>query len=319
VGYDRGLDAGTHHGDAALNLTDLGLGALAALIIALVALRVGALTRSGAFAAFVVGALTFGAGSIGTALLLLAFFISSTLLSRAGKARKRALLDIGKGGARDAAQVLANGGVATACIVVWIFVDHGNAGSLWFIAFAGAYAAATADTWGTEIGTLADEPPRSIITGKPLATGLSGGVSPAGTSAEFAGAVLIAVLTPLALALALPAGNATIQFPFSPELVWLGPRSPAATFALITILPVLVGGFGGAWVDSLLGATVQDRRWCAACARECETNPHACGAATERRRGLAWMSNDAVNLAATLAGALIAVLVALVTHLALHV
>jgi hypothetical protein len=151
--------------------------------------------RGGAIAAFVVGALTFGAGTLGTALLLLAFFISSTLLSRAGKARKRELVDIGKGGPRDAAQVLANGGAATVCALAWVLVDHGNGSSFWFLAFAGAYAAATADTWGTEIGTLAAEPPRSIVSRKPIATGLSGGVTPAGTSAEIAGAVLIAVLT----------------------------------------------------------------------------------------------------------------------------
>ena len=277
-----------------------------------------ALSRGGAIAAFVVGTLTFGAGTLGTALLLLAFFISSTLLSRAGRARKRALVDIGKGGPRDAAQVLANGGVATACIVVWALVDHGSATSLWFIAFAGAYAAATADTWGTEIGTLAPDAPRSVVTGAPIATGLSGGVTPAGTAAEIAGAVLIAVLTPVALVLALPANNATIALPVSPFFAGLADRSPFAAFALLTIVPVFAGGFAGAWIDSLLGETLQERRWCPACERECETDPHVCGTRTERRRGLAWMSNDAVNACATLCGAAVATLVAIVLHLALR-
>jgi uncharacterized protein (TIGR00297 family) len=283
-------------------------------------LRAKALTRGGALAAFVVGTLTFGAGTIGTALVLLAFFVSSTLLSRAGKARKRELVDIGKGGARDAVQVLANGGVATVCAVVWATIDRGSGSSLWFIAFAGAYAAATADTWGTEIGTLAAEAPRSVVTGAPLATGLSGGVTPAGTAAEFAGAVLIGVLTPIALVFALPGSNATVQLPIPMLLVpLLGPRAPFAAFALLTIVPVFAGGFAGAWIDSLLGATLQDRRWCPACGRECETDPHVCGTPTERRRGLAWMSNDAVNFAATLAGAVIAALVALALHAALGI
>jgi uncharacterized protein (TIGR00297 family) len=280
---------------------------------------VRALSRGGAIAAFVVGALTFGAGTLGTALVLLAFFVSSTLLSRAGKARKRELVDIGKGGPRDAAQVLANGGVATACAVAWALLDHGNASSLWFIAFAGAYAAATADTWGTEVGTLSPEAPRSVLGGAPIAAGLSGGVTPAGTAAEIAGAVLIGVLTPLALVLALPANNATIELPVSPLLAGLGERAPFAAFALVTIVPVFAGGFAGAWIDSVLGETLQDRRWCPACARECETNPHVCGTPTERRRGRTWMSNDAVNFAATLAGALIAVLIALALHRALGI
>jgi len=253
-------------------------------------------------------------------LLLLAFFISSTLLSRAGKARKRELVDIGKGGARDAAQVLANGGVATVCAVVWALADHGSGSSLWFIAFAGAYAAATADTWGTEIGTLAAEAPRSVVTGKPIATGLSGGVTPAGTSAEFAGAVLIGVLTPFALILALPGDNATVQLPM-PQLLFplLGMRAPFAAFALLTIVPVFLGGFAGAWIDSLLGETLQDRRWCPSCERECETDPHVCGTPTERRRGFPWMSNDAVNFAATLSGAIVAALIALAIHRALGI
>jgi uncharacterized protein (TIGR00297 family) len=250
--------------------------------------RSRALTRGGGAAAFAVGTLTFASGTIGSALLLLAFFISSVALSRAGKKRKRELVDIGKGGARDAWQVLANGGVATACVVAWVVLGHSAAASAWFVAFAGAYAAATADTWGTEIGTLAAKPPRSIVTGKPLATGLSGGVSAPGTAAEVAGAVLIAFLTPPALLLALPGSGVTLH----------------ALTALL--LPVFAGGFGGAIVDSLLGATLQDRRWCPACARECEVELHGCGTATVRHRGRPWLSNDGVNLAATASGALIA-------------
>lgn len=258
------------------------------MLIAIAAVRAHALTRGGGVAAFAVGALTFASGTIGSALLLLAFFISSVALSRAGKARKRALTDIGKGGPRDAWQVLANGGVATACIVVWVLRDHSAVASAWFVAFAGAYATATADTWGTEIGTLAEKPPRSILTGKPLATGLSGGVTSAGTAAEVAGAVLIALLTPGALLLALPGTPATLH---------------ALTALLI---PVFAGGFGGALIDSLLGATLQDRRWCPACQRECEVDLHGCGTTTVPHRGLRWLSNDTVNLAATLSGALIA-------------
>jgi uncharacterized protein (TIGR00297 family) len=249
---------------------------------------VHALTRSGGVAAFVIGTITFAAGTIGTALLLLAFFLSSVALSRAGKKRKRELVDIGKAGARDAWQVLANGGVATAALLAWIFLDHSQALSVWFVAFAGAYAAATSDTWGTEIGTFAAKPPRSILTGTPLATGLSGGVSAPGTAAEIAGAVLIAILTPGALLLALPGTGVTLH---------------ALT---MLILPVFLGGFGGAIIDSLLGATLQSRRWCTACQRECEVDLHGCGTPTVQRRGLSRLSNDGVNFIATASGAALA-------------
>jgi uncharacterized protein (TIGR00297 family) len=271
-----------------LSERDLFLGGLVAAVVALVAARVKALTRDGAVAAFFVGALTYGAGTVGTTLLLLAFFLTAVALSRSGKARKSALADTAKGGPRDARQVVANGGIATACILVWALLDHGSSLTVWFVAFAGAYAAATADTWGTEIGTLAARPPRSIVTGRVLATGLSGGVSAPGTAAELAGAVLIAVLAPLALLLALPG-------------------TPVGVHALAgLVFPVFIGGFGGALVDSLLGATLQARRWCPSCERECETTLHGCGTATNHHRGLVWLDNDAVNLAATAAGAAIA-------------
>lgn len=262
---------------------------MVAALIALAAVRAHALTRGGGVAAFVVGTITFAAGTLGTALILLAFFVSSIVLTRQGKKRKRELVDVGKGGPRDGWQVLANGGIATACILAWIVIDHGRVFSAWFVGFCGAYAAATADTWGTEIGTLVEKPPRSILTGKPLATGLSGGISTAGTAAEIAGAVLIAILSPAALLLAIPGGT------------------PVAVHTLTAlILPVFIGGVGGALIDSLLGATLQDRRWCPSCERECEVELHGCGTATVRRRGLSWVSNDDVNLAATLSGALIA-------------
>ena len=79
-------------------------------------IRIG-LSRSGVVAAAIVGD-WFGSLPAGKAsLVLLAFFIPSTAISRIGRARKRALVDIGKHGPRDAMQVLANGGVATAAAV----------------------------------------------------------------------------------------------------------------------------------------------------------------------------------------------------------
>lgn len=205
--------------------------------------------------------------------MLLAFFIPSVALSSAGRARKRALTDVGKQGARDAWQVLANGGIAALCaLAAW------RLGAAWLAPFAGAFAAASADTWGTEIGTLARGAPRSILTLRPVATGLSGGVTLPGTLAELAGAAVVAA-------------SATLL--------------DARWFA-----PVLAGGVAGALVDSLLGATVQSLRFCPACARACETDPHRCGSATVPRRGVAWFGNDAVNFAATATGALVAGLLA---------
>ena len=133
----------------------------------------------------------------------------------------------------------------------------------------------TADTWGTEIGTLV-----SRVTAldrpdaRPLATGLSGGVTRAGTAAEVAGALFIALVAAAA----------------------------AIATDIRSIAAVTAGGIAGALADSALGATIQERRWCAACDRMCEADPHGCGAATVHRSGVSWVSNDMVNLLATFVG-----------------
>jgi uncharacterized protein (TIGR00297 family) len=251
-------------------MSSFAYGAILAAVVAALAWRARSLSPSGALAAFVVGTVVFGWKGWSGAAVLFAFFIPSAILSRVGRKRKRAMLDVGKQGARDAWQVLANGGVAAACAL-----PYGDRhASLFAAAFAGAFAAAAADTWGTEIGTLVRSAPRSILTLRPIATGMSGGISAAGTAATLAGAAFVALV--------------------------------AAATHVAAIVPVAAGGIAGALLDSVLGASLQAMRWCPACAVACETNPHHCGTPTSLRRGMGWLENDAVNLAATLAGAVVA-------------
>ncbi|MGA7746527.1 MAG: DUF92 domain-containing protein [Candidatus Aquilonibacter sp.] len=232
--------------------------------------RVG-LSRSGAIAAVIVGIVVLGIGGWRGAVVLFAFFIPSTLLSHVGRARKREFVDIGKQGARDAWQVGANGGVATLAMLASL-----HYGPPMLAAFAGALAAASADTWATEIGTLARGEPRSILTFRPLATGLSGGITLQGSLAQLGGAALIALV--------------------------------ALSLHVAPFWPVFAGGVIGSIADSVLGATLQALRYCPQCRRDCETNPHVCGTPTVIRRGLSWFDNDAVNFAATICGAAVAYL-----------
>lgn len=247
-------------------------GALLAAAVAAVGWRARALTGGGAAAAFVVGTIVFGTGGWAAAAVLFAFFLPSTLLSRVGRERKRAAVEA-KHGPRDAWQVLANGGVAAVCALLAV-----RGGVPLYAAFAGAFAAASADTWGTEIGTLARAAPRSIVTLRPVAPGISGGITALGSFASVAGALCVAGVAALA--------------------------------GVAAWWPVAAGGVAGALADSLAGATLQALRWCPACAQACETNPHRCGSATVLRRGVAWIGNDAVNFIATFAGALVAGLLA---------
>lgn len=228
------------------------------------------LTARGWIAALAVGACTLAGGGWRFAAVLLAFFLSSMALSRVGRKTKAAITAVGKHGPRDEWQVLANGGIAAACALVAAFTHRDFAAA----AFAGAFAAANADTWATEIGTFAGSIPRSILTGRPLEKGLSGGITAAGTLAQVAAALLIG-----GVAGGLGVGS-----------WWV----------------VAAAGVAGSLADSVAGAALQERRYCPQCRVECETDPHVCGTSTRRSGGAPWLQNDGVNLVCTALGAAVA-------------
>ncbi len=256
-------------------LTHILVGLLIAAAIAFAARAARSLTTSGAIAATIVGTLAVAAGwSLGTLLIL--YFVSSTVLSRVGRARKeeRTSPIVAKGGQRDAIQVLANGGIFAAAAVAMLIAPSVR----WIALGVGSLAAAAADTWATEIGTLFGGTPRSILTLHPVPTGTSGGVSLIGTLGAVAGAVFVATVAKL-----------------------LGWPSRLA-------MAVAVGGVVGAVVDSVIGATAQSRRWCDACERETERLTHDCGATTRPHRGIEWLDNDVVNFLSNAAGGILAAL-----------
>ena len=149
---------------------------------------------------------------------------------------------------RDWTQVVANGGVAAITALA-----HGVTGSaLWLVAGAGAVAVATADTWATEIGRFSGTEPRLLTTWRRAAHGASGGVTGLGVVGGCAGALLIAMV-----------GAAFVA-------------PPAARVAAV----VAIAGISGSLVDSILGATVE-QRW------------H-------------WITNNTVNFVATAWGAIAA-------------
>jgi uncharacterized protein (TIGR00297 family) len=254
------------------HLLALTLGLALASAVALVAWRLDALSASGAVAAAIVGAAAMAAGwSWG--ILLVAYFLGATLLSRFRAAEKASRTEgrVDKGGRRDAIQVLANGG-AFALVALGY---RASPDPLWQALGAGALAASAADTWATEVGTLARGSPRSILDWTPVAVGTSGGVTPVGLLAGLAGAGGIAMIAGL--------------------VRWPGIASVAA----------LIGGMIGCLLDSLLGASLQARRWCATCLAPTEQRIHRCGAPTTLAGGLSWLDNDLVNAISTIGGALV--------------
>ena len=156
------------------------VGFAAAVMVAEAGRRAGGLTQRGALAAVLVGTAAMAAGLAWGATLVV-FFVAGTALSRLGAATKaqRTRAVLGTSGARDAGQVLANGGVFAGCALVWAQLD-----APWVAAAAlGALCGAFGDTAATEIGTWLGGAPRSIVTGRRVAPGMSGGVTLAGSVA----------------------------------------------------------------------------------------------------------------------------------------
>jgi uncharacterized protein (TIGR00297 family) len=249
-----------------------------------------ALTSSGAIATVVVGTLCFAFGGPVIAVALVLFFAGGSLLSRidnarAGKARAKPA----KQGERDAAQVLANGTVATVCaLLAGLAAISGHHSNRWLASAVGAIAAASGDTWSTEVGSLLGRWPRCVTNLKRVEPGTSGGITLAGT-------------------LAAPAGGAVVGLAglFSPHWA-LG--SWVATAAL--------AGLFGSVVDSIAGATVQSTWSCAQCGQVNESARHAdCRCDGALVRGWHCIDNDVVNVLATICGAALGYAAASVTQL----
>jgi uncharacterized protein (TIGR00297 family) len=270
------------------DLLRLAGGFALSLLIGGIGYRRGALSNNGVAGAVIVGTLIFGMGGWEWGALLIAFFISSSVLSFYRSRDKEGLAEkFAKGHRRDLGQALANGGMAAALAVLsklFSLLGAGQGGILWFVACAGAMAAVNADTWATELGVLSSHPPCLITTGRQVEVGTSGGITWLGTTASLGGALFIGLLGGLGA--------------LSVRLDWAG--------AGVLLLAATVGGLVGSSFDSLLGATVQAIYWCDTCHKETERKVHRCGTETRLRRGWPWLGNDVVNFAASVVGALVA-------------
>lgn len=265
----------------------IGLAGSAA--IAGVAYRKRSLSKSGAVAAVLLGTALYAAGSVAWFGTLIVFFVSSTLLSRIRHRKKQeAEQHYEKGGRRDAGQVLANGGLPLIAVLAYAFTAHEG----WWLLFLGSLAAVNADTWATELGALSRRHPRSLLSGKPVPAGTSGGVTPLGLAASGAGGCVIGLA---AFVLSLAGGS-------------LPDGSELSIVSLLQIILVSgIAGLLGSLLDSLLGATLQANYRCVVCGRLVE-RPRHCNEQAEHIRGFKWMRNDQVNLSAALFGGVSAVI-----------
>ena len=250
------------------------------------------LSASGAAAALAVGALCL-AGNAVFGSVLLAFFVTSSALTKWGAKRKAGIEDGHKaGGQRDWLQVAANGAVPT-LLALWHLLLCGGPAPTVFDAAAAPlqtalacayvcyYGACAGDTWASEVGVLSKGEPILITTLRRCARGTNGGVSLLGTLAS-AGGGLACGATALAYALG-SAAPATL----SPAGAWL-------------LLPLgVAAGVVGSLIDSLLGATIEYSGWDPA-KKKVVSKP---GPGVQHISGLHWLSGNMVNFASACATA----------------
>jgi uncharacterized protein (TIGR00297 family) len=174
---------------------------------------------SGALAGWAV-AFVLAASGLRLFVILLLVFAVTLAATRSGKRRKQELRTAETPSGRSASQVMANLGMAM------LIVTFGPSGAL-VLAMA-ALAEAAADTSSSEIGMAF--PGRTVLltTGKPVESGIDGGISLIGSTAAV-GAALAVSLAALLLQL-------------------LQPRQ---------LLIVVVAGVAGMIFDSLLGAVFE--------------------------------------------------------------
>jgi uncharacterized protein (TIGR00297 family) len=252
-----------------LNLGQLLIGLILAMLLVFISYRIRVLSKSGAAGTAIVGTVVFGLGGWLYAVPLLFFFISSSALSGLkSEIKLRSLKTIQKAGPRDIKQVFANGGVAVGCVLIMAITGN----RLWFFLFLTGLCASTADTWATEIGTLLSSKPVSIISFKRVRPGQSGGVSVIGTLASLLGAIL----TMAAAYLTANIGGLNT----GSSIMWL---------------MCALAGFGGSIIDSILGATVQAGYRCRICGNLIEYRVH-CQKQADLIKGVKIIDNDMVNL-----------------------
>lgn len=301
------------------------VGLVLSSLIGLAAYRRGSLTRSGMFGATLTGTAIFGFGGLVPGILLVAFFVSSTLFSKY-KARAKAEVNekFQKGSQRDLGQALANGGWA-AFLAILYGVSHLSGVSnspVLFMACVGALATVTADTWATEIGVLSKFPPMLITTGRIVPPGTSGGITLIGTLTAYLGGLFIGGMVVIgqvlrmgliltAFVAAIPAGLATADaglFVVDATIF----QNAFQFFGVLKILFVAgISGLAGALFDSFLGATVQAMYFAEYDEQQTERKTDSQGNPTRLVRGWRWLDNDWVNFFASVFGSLVAALLAL--------
>lgn len=202
---------------------------LISIFIAPFSFKVAKMDRSGALAAFLIGLVVYISLGFKGFLILLSLHVIGAFVTRYGYMEKAGNQIAQR--KRVFGNVLANGffpGLAA------FLSGFSGSASMYYVVYVSTVAAATADTVSSEIGELSNKRPRVITTFEKVNTGTDGAVSTLGTVASLAAALIIAVLADFLNVMDVP--------------------------GLYILVIVVLSGFFGTTVDSVLGATLERRR-----------------------------------------------------------
>lgn len=257
---------------------------LVPLLLTLRAVNKRSLSGSGALGALLVGfVLTMANFSFFSSLL--AFFITSSKLTRWGGAEKKKIdAEYKEGGQRNWVQVFCNGGVPAELALLYMIevgpgeipIDFGKqySASWMCLALLGALACSTGDTWASEVGpVLSKTKPRLITTWEEVPAGTNGGVTTVGLVASFLGGLTV--------------GGAYFltQHLFVSDLHLADPQWPIFLYGG-------VAGLLGSLLDSFLGANMQYSGFDSSIGKVVSYE----SATTRRICGKPILDNNAVNL-----------------------
>jgi uncharacterized protein (TIGR00297 family) len=213
----------------------LGVGVTLALAAAAIASR--ALTPSAGLAAAAFGIVVVAVAGFAFLGVLVLFVVAGVLATRYGfEDKRRAEVQEGRGGERGVSNVLAHVIAPTALVLVNAISPQWLPSAPLAVLYTAALAFGASDTFASEFGVLAGRA-RSILTLRPVPPGTNGGVSDIGQAWAVIGALALSVVA---------------------WALFLIFHVPAPMTLLVVGVPSLAG-FLGCQVDSVLGATLENR------------------------------------------------------------
>ena len=168
------------------SLIRLFISILIICVLALLIKKSGCLDNEGVIGSSIMGFILLYFCGFKYLVLLLSFFVLGVLVSRIGLEKKKAKKMAET--CRGLRNVLANGLIPTIFAILVIF------GFNWaLVGYISSIAAATSDTFSSELGVLSNEKPRLITTFEVVDKGTDGAITIFGTLVGVLGAFLIGV------------------------------------------------------------------------------------------------------------------------------